>query len=494
MEWILTWLWQGMLVAFAAEAVLRMTPRLSAATRYLVLWAALVAVLLIAPLALVDVHVHPVAVGAAGTPAPVTAPAPAATTSPLALLSLPALPSWLAIVLCVMWGTYICLRGEAIVRSVRQMRAIKRRSTRLPTGLERRLSRWQSVRSQGRRATLGVSAEVPAACMVGLGDPLIVVPPSLLTSLDADDLDHVVLHEYGHVQRRDDWSNLLQVCIEAVCGWHPAVWRLGRSLRLEREIACDDWVLARQGSARAYASCLATVASIMTMPASSSLAPGVARSPHELTHRVLRLLDHRHNAAVRPSAVVSVTATLILATAVTVLGDLAPLVTFAGITPPPTVTSGERTARVVTETAGFRAQVAATQPEPRTRGPLPASIARPRPAAANSLDIDVIAPLMTLRGNATVRSQAQDVVAPQPLATKVVVPTAVTLQPVVPRSGRPPASEVRRDRQPNTIPWSAFAKTGRAIGTTATEAGLATAGAFAQVGSRAARIFGGDRR
>ena len=52
MEWILTWLWQGMAVALVTAAALRFTTTLSAANRYVVLWTATIAVLLLTLVAL----------------------------------------------------------------------------------------------------------------------------------------------------------------------------------------------------------------------------------------------------------------------------------------------------------------------------------------------------------------------------------------------------------------------------------------------------------
>ena len=51
---LLTWLWQGTAVALGAAGVLRFGTRFNAATRYLVLWASLLAVLLLAPSALLS--------------------------------------------------------------------------------------------------------------------------------------------------------------------------------------------------------------------------------------------------------------------------------------------------------------------------------------------------------------------------------------------------------------------------------------------------------
>ena len=47
MDAVLNWLWQGALVALAAAALLRATPRCPARTRYCAVWAACIVVLVL---------------------------------------------------------------------------------------------------------------------------------------------------------------------------------------------------------------------------------------------------------------------------------------------------------------------------------------------------------------------------------------------------------------------------------------------------------------
>ncbi|MFP5229369.1 MAG: M56 family metallopeptidase, partial [Acidobacteriota bacterium] len=51
-------------------------------------------------------------------------------------------------------------------------------------------------------------------------------------------------------------TNLLQKIARALFFFHPAVWWIDARLSLEREMACDDAVLAATGNPRAYAGCL----------------------------------------------------------------------------------------------------------------------------------------------------------------------------------------------------------------------------------------------
>ncbi len=121
---------------------------------------------------------------------------------------------------------------------------------------------WLAVRARGRAARLVISDDVRAAAVLGLGSPMIAVAPSALAALSADELDHIVVHEWAHVQRRDDIAQLAQRIVVALTGLHPAVWWIDRQLRLERETACDDWAVNAKGSPKGLALCLTKLASL----------------------------------------------------------------------------------------------------------------------------------------------------------------------------------------------------------------------------------------
>jgi beta-lactamase regulating signal transducer with metallopeptidase domain len=136
--------------------------------------------------------------------------------------------------------------------------------------------------------------------MLGLGAPVIALPQSLVAALPDADLDRVVLHEYGHVQRHDDWTMLAPASIETLLVWHPAIWWIGRSLRLEREVACDDCVILQTAAPRGYASSLTKVAWVALKRPALPFALRALRSRRELTGRVERLLNPMRNVAIQP--------------------------------------------------------------------------------------------------------------------------------------------------------------------------------------------------
>ena len=115
----------------------------------------------------------------------------------------------------------------------------------------------------------------------GLGAPAVLFPRELLGHLDESEARAIWFHELAHVRRLDDWSKLGQRVIEALLFFHPVVRWLGRRLDLEREIACDDWVVGRTGSARSYAACLTKIAEHAAAPG-HALAPAMAANKKQI--------------------------------------------------------------------------------------------------------------------------------------------------------------------------------------------------------------------
>jgi beta-lactamase regulating signal transducer with metallopeptidase domain len=151
----------------------------------------------------------------------------------------------------------------------------------------------------GRCVTLYRSdrARVPAA--IGFLKPAIILPAWALDELSPIELHVVLLHELAHLRRWDDWTNLAQEILRALFFFHPAVWWIERGLSIEREMACDDFVLAATSSPRAYAQCLVTVAEKSFLRRGLALAQAVVGRMHQTTHRIARILDLDRPAAIK---------------------------------------------------------------------------------------------------------------------------------------------------------------------------------------------------
>lgn len=86
----------------------------------------------------------------------------------------------------------------------------------------------------------------------GVLRPVIVVPLGFFMQLPFAQVETILCHELAHIYRRDYLVNLLQSILEAVFFFNPGLWWLSAKIREQREICCDDLVIAHTGQKNDY--------------------------------------------------------------------------------------------------------------------------------------------------------------------------------------------------------------------------------------------------
>lgn len=123
----------------------------------------------------------------------------------------------------------------------------------------------------------------------GLWRSAVLLPSDCLNWSD-DVRELVLLHELAHIKRGDCVTQLLGQLACAAYWFNPLVWTAARKLRVERELACDDYVLSVGAKASDYASCLVEIARSFGIARSASVvAVGMACS--QLESRVRAILN-----------------------------------------------------------------------------------------------------------------------------------------------------------------------------------------------------------
>jgi beta-lactamase regulating signal transducer with metallopeptidase domain len=315
----LTWLWQGLVLAGLTFLLLAALPHLNSATRHALWWAALIGVLCI-PLVLAVGAVRDVLAGAP--------PAPAMDVVDPALV-LPPAPDWMSVLCASAWVLASAFGLLRVVHGICVVRTLRRASRPLYGARERRLPLWSETRACARRRPdLRISEGLAGACALGFRRPVILVGRTLVDRLDDATLDQVVMHEYAHLARYDDWLQLLQAIARAVGGLHPAVCWLSHRIDLDREAACDDHVVARTGAARQYATALLEAAlAAGARPPAVIIVPGATLRASVLRSRVARLLDPARATGTRATPIAAIG--IVLPIIAIVAGPrVAPLVAF----------------------------------------------------------------------------------------------------------------------------------------------------------------------
>ena len=134
----------------------------------------------------------------------------------------------------------------------------------------------------------------------------------------------------AHLDRGDDWTNLLQKLLRALCPLNPALFWAERHLSLEREQACDDAVLDAAGNARAYATCLTKLAENRLVKRAALLAPGFWKRHSELAGRVENILHRRRRLGPMLSRGLVAAGLVVSLSGVVLLQRFPGIITFAG--------------------------------------------------------------------------------------------------------------------------------------------------------------------
>jgi beta-lactamase regulating signal transducer with metallopeptidase domain len=278
-ELLIASIWQGLLLTAVAWTALRLASGLRASTRF-TLW--MIVFLLVALL-----PVFAVGRGLLGASSALPSPAPQSFSLHLNV-------AW-AFALEIVWACASLFSLGRLFLSGRQMRALLRNS--IPVPFNELGEEIQAVVTRpGKRAVeVRLSDAVDAPSVIGFFRPAVVVPRTLWSELAVDDRKQIILHEMAHLDRGDDWTNLLQKLLRAVSPLNPALLWAERHLCREREQACDDAVLDAAGNARAYATCLTKLAESKLMRQVTSLAPGFWQRHSELAGRVDNILHRRRN-------------------------------------------------------------------------------------------------------------------------------------------------------------------------------------------------------
>jgi beta-lactamase regulating signal transducer with metallopeptidase domain len=264
---VVSGLWQGAVLAVGVGICLWLVPKTTAAIRF-ALWTVVFAILAVLPL----LHVYGSRAGGemAGHGAIVQVD-----------------PRW-SFAIAGLWVVASLVRAVKLVVGGVQLSRIWKRATPVEAvpGCEAVLALAGS-----RGVTLCTSADVDRPSVIGFFSPRILIPREVFERVTTVELEHIVLHEVGHLRRHDDWINLLQKVSLVLVPLNPALLWIEKRLCFERELACDDDVLRLTKSPKAYATCLTSLAEQRLGRRATALSLGAWERRSELSRRVHRILS-----------------------------------------------------------------------------------------------------------------------------------------------------------------------------------------------------------
>ena len=275
---------EGILIALFAWAVLRILPKQNSGTRFAVWFVALCAVVGLACLSSdFGFALSVFGSGLSGTPLPHGFE-----------VHLP--PHW-AGYLFLVWSVIAAAGLFRLALGLWHLRALRQNciavdTSELDPAVAATLEELNAARSlTSRRVTLAASDRVRVPSALGLWKPVIALPAWALKELPASELNIIVRHEFAHLRRWDDWTNLVQKIARAVFFFHPAVWWIESRLSVEREMACDDVVVAETRNPMGYASCLVNLLERSLAQRGWTMAQAIVHRAREASERVAQILD-----------------------------------------------------------------------------------------------------------------------------------------------------------------------------------------------------------
>lgn len=155
------------------------------------------------------------------------------------------------------------------------------------------LNRLQSRMGITKFISLMESPLITSPVVIGHLKPIILFPLGMLAGLPVEQIEAILIHELNHIKRHDYLINIVQSFVEVVFYFNPFVWFISRTIRVERELACDDQTLGLGIAARLYAH---TLADIYEYQLSTPRMSMTLATPEKFTlKRIQRLMKTRKN-------------------------------------------------------------------------------------------------------------------------------------------------------------------------------------------------------
>ena len=268
-----------------ARVVLAAIPRASAATRHIVLTAALCGVLIVPVLTVIapswtvavlpnaadeaarargigttgDDDAAPTALEAAMTVARATGVVPQERLTAMARLLDTVKNSWQGLILITIASVSLAFVLRIILGAVGVALVARRASMITDEESLRELDAATDHLRIGQDVRLLRSTEISVPVVWGVIKPVLMLPAASST-WTTDRLRVVLLHELAHVSRWDGITLLVTRTAVALFWFHPMAWSLERDARGECERACDDLVLATGARPSDYAEHLLSIA------------------------------------------------------------------------------------------------------------------------------------------------------------------------------------------------------------------------------------------
>ena len=140
-------------------------------------------------------------------------PPPISNRKPWNLEASISLPHSICLGLLAVWILVASVRGVTLARRLADVRRLKASSHRASEDLESLFTRLRDSLRTKRSVGLSISDSHRTAVVLGFIHPAVLLPGEMDEPTNRGEAEDVLRHELAHVDRWDDWGNLLQQII-----------------------------------------------------------------------------------------------------------------------------------------------------------------------------------------------------------------------------------------------------------------------------------------
>jgi hypothetical protein len=107
---------------------------------------------------------------------------------------------------------------------------------------------------------IGTSEQVQSPIVFGWLEPIILLPISYCNQLNTEEIRFILLHEIAHIIRNDFLINIIGSMAKTILWFNPFAHFMHKEINLQREIACDCFVMNYDNNPLAYSKALYQIA------------------------------------------------------------------------------------------------------------------------------------------------------------------------------------------------------------------------------------------
>ncbi|TRZ83131.1 MAG: M56 family metallopeptidase [Sediminibacterium sp.] len=148
--------------------------------------------------------------------------------------------------------------------------------------------------SKDNKIKLGISATITTPISFGWIEPIILLPIALVNQLSVKEIESIILHEWAHILRNDYLINVITSLVQVILFFNPFSYLFNKEISLQREIACDSYVINASVEKIDYLNTLYKIATAMRskeviIQNTSKWTMGFLNMQNELLYRVKML-------------------------------------------------------------------------------------------------------------------------------------------------------------------------------------------------------------